>query len=118
VVGLGRFELPTFGPPVLFAMPCKALLSFPLRCHKILHPEDRVLFQMTGGRLTFPGLAVRLPVIMLTTSGTKTDMCRTIPLLGRPPGENLAAIAVAVPNHVEVGSGVSSEEAIVITLWP
>lgn len=59
---------------------------------KTLYPVDKVLFRVTGGRLTLPSLAAGVPVIMLTTTGAKSDKPRTMPLLGIPVGEDLAII--------------------------
>jgi hypothetical protein len=59
---------------------------------KTLYPVDKVLFRMTGGRLTLPSLTAGVSVIMLTTNGAKSGKTRTMPLLGIPVGENLAII--------------------------
>lgn len=59
---------------------------------KTLYPVDKMLFRMTGGRLTLPNLTAGVPVIMLTTTGAKSGKTRTMPLLGIPVGEDLAII--------------------------
>lgn len=59
---------------------------------RALHPIDKVLFRFTGGRITVPGLFAGLPVIMLTTTGAKSGVPRTMPLLGIPVDGDLAVI--------------------------
>ena len=59
---------------------------------RMLHPIDKVLFKVTNGRLTVPGLLAGLPVIMLTTTGAKSGQPRTMPLLGIPVAGELAVI--------------------------
>lgn len=59
---------------------------------KTLYPMDKLLFRVTGGRLTLPSLTAGLPVIMLTTTGARSGKPRTMPLLGIPVGEDLAVI--------------------------
>jgi deazaflavin-dependent oxidoreductase (nitroreductase family) len=59
---------------------------------RTLYPIDKGLFRASGGRLTLPGLAAGLPVIMLTTVGAKSGEPRTMPLVGTPFGDDLAII--------------------------
>lgn len=59
---------------------------------KTLYPLDKVLFRVTGGRLTLPSLTAGLPVIMLNTTGARSGKTRTMPLLGIPVSEDLAVI--------------------------
>ena len=59
---------------------------------KTLYQQDKVLFKVTGGRLTVPSIFTGLPVVMLTTTGVKTGKHRTMPLVGIPVGEDLAVI--------------------------
>lgn len=59
---------------------------------RALHPVDKVLFKVTGGRLTVPSLVAGLPVIMLTTTGAKSGVSRTMPLLGIPMDGDMAII--------------------------
>lgn len=59
---------------------------------RTMHPIDKVLFRLSGGRFTLPSLLTGLPVIMLTTTGAKSGMPRTMPLVGIPLGEDLAVI--------------------------
>ncbi len=59
---------------------------------RTLYPVDKVLFRLTKGRMTLPGLVAGLPVIMLTTTGAKSGEARTMPLLGVPLDADLAVI--------------------------
>jgi deazaflavin-dependent oxidoreductase (nitroreductase family) len=59
---------------------------------KIMHPVDKLLYRMTGGRLTVPGLVAGLPVVMLTTTGARSGQRRTMPLVAIPAGGDLAVI--------------------------
>ncbi len=59
---------------------------------KTLYMQDKVLFTITKGRLTVPGLLAGLPVLMLTTTGAKTGKRRTMPLLGIPLADDVAVI--------------------------
>ncbi|MGI9606455.1 MAG: nitroreductase family deazaflavin-dependent oxidoreductase [Acidimicrobiales bacterium] len=59
---------------------------------RTLYPVDRVLFRLTSGRLTVPGIVAGLPVILLTTTGRKSGEPRTMPLLGVPLDDDIAII--------------------------
>jgi deazaflavin-dependent oxidoreductase (nitroreductase family) len=59
---------------------------------KILYPIDKALYKATDGRITAPGVLAGLPVIMLTTTGAKSGLARTMPLVGIPLGGDLAVI--------------------------
>lgn len=59
---------------------------------KLMHPVDKVLFNVSSGEVTLPGLLARLPVIMLITTGAKSGKVRSMPLLGIPIGDDLAII--------------------------
>ena len=53
---------------------------------------DRPLHRWTGGRLTAPGLLAGLPVIMVTTTGARSGLARTMPLAGIPVADDLAVV--------------------------
>jgi deazaflavin-dependent oxidoreductase (nitroreductase family) len=59
---------------------------------RTLYPIDKGLYRLTNGRLTVPGLMAGLPVIMLTTTGSKTGQDRTMPLLGIPIDDDVAVV--------------------------
>lgn len=60
---------------------------------KWVHQLDRTTLQLSGGRLTFPGLVTGLPVITLTSIGAKSGQTRTTPVVGVPDGTNVILIA-------------------------
>lgn len=51
---------------------------------RTLYRVDRPLYRWTKGRLTVPDLATGVPVIMLTTTGAKSGLARTMPVAGIP----------------------------------
>jgi len=59
---------------------------------KLLYRIDRPIFRWSRGRITVPGLVAGLPVIMLTTTGAKSGIERTMPLVGVPVEGDLAVI--------------------------
>lgn len=73
----------------------KASTSRPLAClsARVLHRIDYVVGGATHGRSTFSGWASGLPVVLLSTTGAKTGLPRTTPVLGIPDGDRLVVIA-------------------------
>ena len=59
---------------------------------RTLYRIDRPLHRWTGGRLTAPGLLAGLPVIMVTTTGARSGLARTMPLAGIPVADDLAVV--------------------------
>lgn len=59
---------------------------------RTLYRLDRPLHRLTGGRLTVPGLLAGLPVVLLTTTGARTGLPRTMPVIGVPHGDDLAVV--------------------------
>ncbi len=59
---------------------------------KVLAPMDRWMLQATRGRTTFAGALAGVPVITLTTTGAKSGLPRTSPLLGIPVEGSLAVL--------------------------
>ncbi|WP_167880631.1 nitroreductase/quinone reductase family protein [Nocardioides guangzhouensis] len=47
-----------------------------------MHRIDRLVFRLSGGRRTASAIPSGLPVIMLTTTGARTGLPRTVPVLG------------------------------------
>lgn len=45
------------------------------------HHADRLFLKLTNGRATMTGILSGLPVVMLTTTGAKSGLSRTTPLL-------------------------------------
>lgn len=60
---------------------------------RTLHHIDRPVFRLTKGKHTFASLVSGLPVVMLTTTGAKSGVESTVPLLGLPEGERIVVIA-------------------------
>ena len=58
----------------------------------LLPPLDRVLHRMTKGRTTLPAVLAGLPVIMVTTTGRRSRLPRTTPLISVPVGDDLALL--------------------------
>ena len=48
---------------------------------RILHHSDRLFLKLTGRRRTLTGIIAGLPVVTLTTTGAKSGLPRTVPLL-------------------------------------
>jgi hypothetical protein len=48
---------------------------------RTLHHVDRVAFKLSGGRATVTSALAGLPVVLLTTTGAKSGLPRTLPLL-------------------------------------
>lgn len=60
---------------------------------RLLHHVDRPVYRITRGRQTFASLVSGLPVVMLTTTGARSRLPRTVPVLGLPTADGLAVIA-------------------------
>ena len=54
---------------------------------------DRFVFRLTRGRATFVSWVAGLPIVMLTTSGAKTGVRRTLPLVAIPTEDCVVVIA-------------------------
>jgi deazaflavin-dependent oxidoreductase (nitroreductase family) len=60
---------------------------------RVLHRVDRVAFRLSRGRGTVTSALSGLPVVMLTTTGARTGMMRTVPVLGFPINGETAVAA-------------------------
>lgn len=60
---------------------------------RLLHRLDRVAFRVSGGRRTVTSALSGLPVVMLTTTGARSGLPRTVPVLGFPVGTDIAVAA-------------------------
>lgn len=58
-----------------------------------LHHIDRVLMEVSDGRISIPRVLAGLPVIRLTTIGAKSGKDRTVPLLGFQDEEKWFVVA-------------------------
>ena len=59
----------------------------------ILPPIDRFVSRITGRNVTFAGLVTGLPVLLLTTTGAKTGVQRSTPVLYMREGDDLVLFA-------------------------
>jgi deazaflavin-dependent oxidoreductase (nitroreductase family) len=60
---------------------------------RIQSPVDRLIHRLTGGRTTASQLLSGLPVVMLTTTGARTGLPRTHPMLGFREGQVIIVLA-------------------------
>jgi deazaflavin-dependent oxidoreductase (nitroreductase family) len=57
-----------------------------------LHHIDRLLFRLSNGRVSVPGLLNGLPVVMLRVIGARSGQPRTVPLVGIRDGDKVVLI--------------------------
>ena len=60
---------------------------------KVVHYVDRPLMRASGGKLSLPQLVLGCPCVVLSTTGARSGLIRTIPTIGIPDGANVALIA-------------------------
>jgi deazaflavin-dependent oxidoreductase (nitroreductase family) len=60
---------------------------------RVLHRIDRPVYRWTRGRHTLASLVSGIPVVMLTTTGSRSGLPRTVPVLGLPTSDGLVVIA-------------------------
>jgi deazaflavin-dependent oxidoreductase (nitroreductase family) len=60
---------------------------------RTLHPVDRVVYRVSRGRTTLAAVLSGLPVVMLTTTGSKSGRLTTSPILGFEEGDAVIVIA-------------------------
>jgi len=60
---------------------------------RVLHRVDKPVYRLTRGRHTVASILSGLPVVMLTTTGARSGVQRTVPLLGLRTPDGLAVIA-------------------------
>lgn len=60
---------------------------------RLAHRIDRPLYRWTDGKHTFASLISGIPVVMLTTTGARSGIRRTVPVLGLPSSEGLVVVA-------------------------
>jgi deazaflavin-dependent oxidoreductase (nitroreductase family) len=59
----------------------------------IQQPLDQLVYRLTGGTTTATSWLAGVEISMLTTTGAKTGMRRTLPVLSLPDGEDTILIA-------------------------
>jgi len=60
---------------------------------RTLHHMDRPVFRLSKGKYSAASIFTGLPLVMLTTTGAKSGLARTVPLLAIPDGDNFILIA-------------------------
>lgn len=60
---------------------------------RVLHRIDKLVYKLTRRRHTLTSLLAGLPVVMLTTTGARSGVPRTVPVLGLPTTEGLVVVA-------------------------
>ena len=68
---------------------------------RTLYRLDRPVYGWTGGRIIFSEVVAGIPVIMLTATGAKTGLPRTMPVLGIPLNGDLVLMGT---NFAQPGS--------------
>jgi deazaflavin-dependent oxidoreductase (nitroreductase family) len=58
-----------------------------------LHHLDRLVYRLTRGRATFVSWVTGMPIVLLTTTGRKSGVRRTLPLVAVAEGDSLIVIA-------------------------
>jgi deazaflavin-dependent oxidoreductase (nitroreductase family) len=59
----------------------------------VMHHFDRTVYRATGGRHTSSSLLSGLPVVMLTTTGARTGVRRSVPVIGFSTDDGFVVIA-------------------------
>jgi deazaflavin-dependent oxidoreductase (nitroreductase family) len=59
----------------------------------IQQPLDQLVYRLTGGTSTATSWLAGVEITLLTTTGAKTGLRRTLPVLGLPDGEDTILIA-------------------------
>jgi deazaflavin-dependent oxidoreductase (nitroreductase family) len=65
---------------------------------RLLPRIDRTVLRMSGNRFTFSSVVSHVPVVMLTTTGAKSGLPRSVPLLAFPDGDKIVLIASSFGN--------------------
>lgn len=59
---------------------------------RTLHHADRAVLTISGQRTSLTDLLAAIPTVWLTTTGARTGVRRTVPLVAVPVGDDLAVI--------------------------
>jgi deazaflavin-dependent oxidoreductase (nitroreductase family) len=62
---------------------------------RTLHHIDRALLRLSRDQVTLPGVVAGLPVLTVTTTGARTGLRRSVPLVGVPAGEDIAVLGTS-----------------------
>ncbi|MBK9740306.1 MAG: nitroreductase family deazaflavin-dependent oxidoreductase [Actinobacteria bacterium] len=87
-----RFVAPLPNPPQRAVQAVAETKAGSWFLQRTMYRLDRPLHRWTDGRVTLPGLLTGLPVILLTTTGAKSGLTRTMPVGAFPVGGDLAVL--------------------------
>jgi deazaflavin-dependent oxidoreductase (nitroreductase family) len=65
---------------------------------RTLHHFDRIFLRLSGGRVTMTSLVAGLPLVIVTTTGAKSGLPRTLPLLCIRDESDPSAFAIIATN--------------------
>lgn len=65
---------------------------------RLLPRVDRMVLRLSKNRFTLSSVVSHVPVVMLTTTGARTGLPRTVPLLSFPDGDKIVLIASSFGN--------------------
>jgi deazaflavin-dependent oxidoreductase (nitroreductase family) len=60
---------------------------------RVLHRVDRPIIRLSSGRTSLTSLLTGLPIVELTTTGARSGLPRTMPVVGIPDGDRLVLLA-------------------------
>ena len=60
---------------------------------RVLYRVDRPVIRLSGGRTSVTSVLTGLPIVELTTTGARTGLPRTMPVVGIPDGDRLVLVA-------------------------
>jgi deazaflavin-dependent oxidoreductase (nitroreductase family) len=60
---------------------------------RVLYRVDRPVIRLSGGRTSLTAVLTGLPIVELTTTGARTGLPRTMPIVGIPDGDRLVLVA-------------------------
>src|SRR5512143_2918821 len=58
-----------------------------------LHHIDRLAIRLTNGKTSLSSIIAGVPIVMLTTTGARTGLQRTVPLIGLPDENRIIVVA-------------------------
>ena len=96
-------DFDTAGPTRRFVRTMVATRMGSWCARHLLHHLDRTAFRWSRGRFTVTALVAGLPVVMLTTTGSRTGLPRSVPVLGFPMASQIAVAAGNFGSRQEPG---------------
>ena len=88
-----NFEERSSGPLRRLVQRAAAFVPMSLVPVRALPRIDHGFYRLSRGHTTFSAWVSGLPVVMLTSTGARSGMPRTVPVLGLPDGDRLVVIA-------------------------